>query len=170
MPAIGVKLKIQGLDAVKKAFKELEPKLAKKVIAQAERKALAPIKAAVVASAPRKTGDLRRSIRIRVAKGPRKSGKKTIAMGLLVGAGSKGKKGKKTGQTPWWAFLMEWGWIRGKRIRSGGKVVGRTGAGAGQKVQGKHFVRKSMRAHETQAQQIMRNEILAGIEREAGKP
>jgi HK97 gp10 family phage protein len=168
MPAIKAKLKIEGLDAVKKAFKDLEPKIARKVISQAERKALAPIKAAIIAGEPKRTGDLRRSVRIRTAKGPRRSGKKTIAMGLLVGAGgSKGKKGKKTGQAPWWAFLIEWGWIVGKRVRSAGKVVGRSGSG--KKIPGKHVARKAMRSHEAQAQKIMTSEILAGIEREAHK-
>jgi HK97 gp10 family phage protein len=157
------RIKVTGIDAVRKAFKELEPKLARRVIQQAERKALAPIKAAIIAGAPENTGDLKRSVRIRIAKGPRKSGRRTIAMGILVGGASKGKKGKKTGKAPWWAFLMEWGWIVGKRIRHAGKVVGRLGSG--RKIPGKHFTKRAMRAHESQAQQIMKSEILAGIER-----
>jgi hypothetical protein len=60
----GVRLKIEGLEAVKKAFKELEPKLARRVIKQAETKALAPIKAAEMATAPELSGKLKRSIRI----------------------------------------------------------------------------------------------------------
>jgi HK97 gp10 family phage protein len=164
----GVRLKVEGLEAVKRAFKELEPKLARRVIKQAEMKALAPIKAAVMASAPEHTGALKKSIRIRSAKGPKNSGRKTIAMALLVGgSGSRTTRGGKKIARAWWAFLQEWGWTVGKRIRSAGKVVGRVGSG--KRIPGKHFVRGAMRSHESQAQQIMVSEILAGIEREASK-
>ena len=164
---VGVRFKIEGVEAVAKAFRELEPKLARKVVRQAERAALQPIKQAIVAAAPVRTGDLRRSVRIRTAKGPRSGGKKSIAMGVLVGGGSKGKAGKKTNKVPWWAFLQEWGWIVGKRIRSGGKIIGRQGSG--RKIPGKHFTRKAMRAHESQAQKIMTARILQGIENLANK-
>jgi len=163
-----VRLKIEGLEAVKKGFKELEGKIARRVIKKAEVKALAPIKAAVLATVPEHSGKLKRSVRVRSAKGPKGSGRKTIAMALLVGgSGAKTSRGGKKIARAWWAFLQEWGWIVGKRVRKAGKVVGRQGSG--KKVPGKHFTRNAMRSHESQAQQIMTSEILAGIEREAGK-
>jgi hypothetical protein len=165
MASIKGRIDIKGLAAVKRAFIELEPKLARKVIRQAERKALEPIKQSVQASAPVHSGKLKKSIRIRSAKGPRKSGRKTIATALLIGAsGRKGDKEKGIVR-PWWAFLIEFGWKVGKRIRRGGKTVGREGSG--RKIQGKHLVRTAMRSHESASLEIMRSEILAGIEREA---
>lgn len=165
MPAAGVKLNIKGLDAVKRAFRELEPKLARRVIKQAQKKALAPIVSAIKAAMPVKSGKLRKSVRIRAAKGPKGSGRKTIASAVLVGAGAGGKN-KKGEKLPWWAYLIEFGWTTGKRIRSAGKVVGRVGKQT--KVEGKHIVRREMRSHESAAMEIVTREILEGIEREAG--
>ena len=162
---MAVTLNIQGMDALKRAFRELEPKLARKVIKQAQKKALAPMVAAIKAAEPVKSGRLRKSVRIRAAKGPRGASRKTIASALLVGAGA-GSKNKKGVDQPWWAWLIERGWTTGKRIRSAGKVVGRVGKQT--KVPGKHIVRREMRSHEGAAIQLVINEILEGIEREAG--
>ena len=161
-----VKVNIQGLDALKRAFRELEPKLARRVIKQAQKKALQLIAAAVRAALPVKSGALKKSVRIRASKGPRGSGRKTIAQAILVGAsGKKGDKEKGI-KRPWWAYLIEYGWETGKRIRSAGKVVGRVGKS--RKIAGRHIVRREMRSHESGAVQSVIDGILQGIEREAG--
>ena len=65
---------IQGIDLVKRAFRELKPRLAKKVIRQAERKAAKLFAAAILAHAPQDTGLLKRTVKVRSSKGPRVEG------------------------------------------------------------------------------------------------
>jgi hypothetical protein len=159
---------VTGLDPVKRAFKELERKVARKVVRQAERTALGIPKSVAQSQWPIFTGKSKRSIRVRVARGPYGSVKKyTIAMGLIVGGTGADKKGKAR---PWWSSLIELGWTLGKRIRHGEKVVGRHKVTGGNKrIPGKHIMRKVMRATESRVKEVMTTEILAGIEREVGR-
>lgn len=158
---------ITGLDAVKRAFRELEPKVARKVIKQAEKDALGIPKTQAQTIWPVKMGRSKRSIRIRVAKGPKGAPRGTISMALLVGGAGADKKGKAR---PWWSFLIEYGWTIGKRIRSAGKVVGRHKlTGGNKRIPGKHIMKKALRATEGRIKQIMTEKILQGIEREVKK-
>lgn len=59
--------KIDGVNEIQRAFRELEPKLAKKVIRQAIRKGLKPVLAAARRNAPSKSGALRKLIKIKAA-------------------------------------------------------------------------------------------------------
>ena len=163
------RITITGDIAVKRAFKELEPKIARKVLKQAERKALGIPRAMAQSMTPVDSGRMKKSIRIRASKGPRSAKKGQISMAFLIGAGA-GTKNKKGIKQPWWAYLIEKGWITGKRIRSGGKVVGRwKQAGGNKRIPGKHIMKRTLQATENQVKSTMISEILAGIEREAGK-
>jgi HK97 gp10 family phage protein len=77
--------KITGVKEIRWAFRHLEPNVARKVIRQAVRKGLAPIRAAALRHAPLgKTGLLRSSIKIR-AFTKRKRG--VIGLEIRVGEG-----------------------------------------------------------------------------------
>ena len=161
-------IKITGLEAVQRAFKELEPKVARKVIRQAQRNAIGIPKAVAAHNTPVLTGAMKKSIRIRSSKGPRGS-KGAISIALLIGAAA-GAKSKKGQTLPWWAFLIEHGWTIGKRLRSGGKVVGRHKlAGGNKRIPGKHIMKNALRQTEGQVKTQLTTEILAGIDREANK-
>lgn len=71
---------IKGADEIQRLLSELEPKLQRKVIRQALRKAAKPIQSAAKADAPTKTGRLRKAIKIRAAK--RKKG--TIGINVAI--------------------------------------------------------------------------------------
>ena len=148
-------IKITGLEAVQKAMKTLEPKLAKQVIRKAQRDALKIAQAAAKDDAPVLTGAGRRSIRVRTSKGPRGSkSKHTISLALLVGR-AKGKE--------WYMGLQEHGWTTGKRIKQGKTVVGRIGDST--KIEGRHFMRRALRSSEDAMKALMTERILEGIER-----
>lgn len=165
---------ITGVDAIAMAFKTLESKLARSVIAKAERKALKIPYAQAKAAWPVKSGASKKTIRINASKGPRRGrGSHTIAMSLLVGAaGQKGDKEKGI-KRAWWAFLIEKGFHSGgKRIRKAGKTVGysqmRPGVGV-KKIAGKHIMKRTLKSTESMVRQVFTDEILKGIESIAGK-
>jgi HK97 gp10 family phage protein len=80
------RVKISGLQHVKKALSELAPKVEKKVIRDAIRTAAKPILAEIKNLVPvGETGDLKKSLKIRVVK---KKKKGTIA--FLIGSSAKG--------------------------------------------------------------------------------
>jgi hypothetical protein len=159
----GEQLTISGVEAVDRAFTQLEYKVARKLVAQAERDALKYPLAQAKQLAPARTGKGRRSLRIRTSKGPRGAPKGTVSMALLIGQG-----GKPPGET-WYMWLQERGWVLGKRIRSGGKVTGRAGRGAGKQIKGKWFMRRSLHQNEARVQQMITANVIAGIERESNK-
>ncbi len=166
--ATGSRITITGLDEVKEAFRRLPDKVATKVVKAAEKTALGIPRDSAKANWPVRSGKSRRTIRVRVSKGPKGTTQKnTIALALLVGGAGADKKGKAR---PWWSFLIEHGWILGKRIRVGKKVVGRHQvAGGNRRIPGKHVMKKALRATEERVKQLMSQEIAAGIEREAAK-
>jgi HK97 gp10 family phage protein len=162
---------IEGLAEVKRAFKELEPRVARKVIRQAERKAAKLFQAEILAHAPAKTGLLKKTVKVRSSKGPRGSKNGNVSIAVLVGqAGGPAAKGLKTA---WYAFLQERGFAIGKRVRKAGKTVGytplgdRSGRGGVRKVPGKRFTKRALRSKEGEARELLVGEIAAGIDREA---
>ncbi len=160
----GVVIKLEGFDALKRAFRELEPKLAKKVIRQSVRNGMKTVQAAAKENAPVDTGAGKRKIRVRTSKGPRGSKvRHTIAYAVLVG--------EAMGPT-WYMWLQEMGYHIGKRLRQGAKTIGyvttKTQTGV-RKMAGLHFTRRAMRQKEAGVKQKMIEDILVGIEREAGK-
>jgi len=163
--ARGNVLKLEGFEALQKAFRELEPKLAKKVIRSAVRNGMNAIQRAAKDNAPVRTGAGRRKIRVRTSRGPRGSRvRHTIAFAVLVG---------EAGGPTWYMWLQEMGYHIGKRLRQGGKTVGYAPAGGRKAVmamEGLHFTRGAMRAKEPGVKSRIIEDILLGIEREAGKP
>lgn len=78
------RFKITGIKEIDEALKELEPKLQKKVLRQAMRKSLKPVRDAVENQAPiGETGELAENVKIKAGK--RK--KDTIRLNVQVGAG-----------------------------------------------------------------------------------
>ena len=163
---------ITGLEEIKRAFKELGPKLARRVIRQAERKALKLPYGVAREAWPVHTGQSRKTIRIRTSKGPRGARNTTIAMALLVGeAGKKGDKEQGI-KRAFWAFMIEHGFHTGaKRIRRGGKTVGYK-VKKGQSLvyhPGKFIMKHALKSTEATVKQIMTDEIIRGIEEVANK-
>ncbi len=116
-----VVLKLEGFDVLKKAFRDLEPKLAKKVIRQSVRNGMKTVQAAAKENAPVDTGAGKRKIKVRTSKGPRGTKvRHTIALVVLVGEAP--RKGAK--DSTWYMWLQELGYHIGKRLRQGGKVIG----------------------------------------------
>jgi len=154
-------IRLTGIEEVKRAFKELEPKLARKVIRQAERKAMKMPLAVARVLVPVKTGDVKSTLRVRASKGPR-SMKKPIAIALLIG-------GAMTPQ--WYGWLQDQGYhVGGKRIRSGGKTTGYKQLRAGvavRRMPGRHFMKRALKRTEEPMKALVAAEIVAGIEREA---
>ncbi len=164
-----VVLKIEGFAALKRAFKELEPKVAKKVIRQAVRAGMKTVSAAAKANAPVDTGTGRKRIRVRSSKGPRGTVQRhTIALAVLVGESP--KKGQKDGT--WYMWLQEMGYHIGKGLRSAGKIVGYVTTKTQpvvRKMPGLHFTRRAMRQVEPSVKAKMIEDILHGIDREVAR-
>lgn len=72
---------IQGLEETLQALREIEPKLAKKVLRSAIRKGLKPMLAAAKSNAPVDSGTLRNSLRIKAGK----RRKNTISLEIVNG-------------------------------------------------------------------------------------
>lgn len=87
-------IKIEGAKELEKTLLGLEPKLGKKIIRQAMKKAAKPIHAAARQMAPVVTGALRKSIKIRVMK------RKKHRYGVVIGTAAKWF----TGETFYGAF------------------------------------------------------------------
>jgi hypothetical protein len=171
--ATGSRITIKGDKEIEKALLQLEPKLAKKVIRQAERKALKIPKALATQNTPVLSGRMKKSIRIRSSKG-RRTGQRQIAMAFLIGAGNKKPPGApkqtKKEHKPWWAFLIEYGWhTRGRKIRDEqGKTIGYLRFKGGRRhIPGKFIMKHALKSTEASVQAVMKEEILAGVEREA---
>jgi HK97 gp10 family phage protein len=163
-------LTIGGLAEVKRAFRELEPKVARKVIRQAERRAAKLFQAEILAHVPVASGKLKRSVKVRASKGPR-GFRKNISIAVLVGQG--GGQQAKGLKTAWYAYLQEKGYHLGKRVRKAGKVTGyvplpgRLGSGGVRYMPGRHFVKNALRTREPDARRKLILWIGAGIDREA---
>lgn len=93
-----VTFRINGVSEIQRAFRELPDKLAKKVVRQALRKGLAPIRDEAKTLAPRKSGRLASAIKIRA--GRRKRG----VIGLVVRVGDKDFGGR-----PFYGAFREFG-------------------------------------------------------------
>ncbi len=74
---------ITGIKQIDRAFRQLEPKLARKVIRQALRKSLKPVADEVKADSPVETGLLRSAIKVRAGKRARGS----ISLVVIMGEG-----------------------------------------------------------------------------------
>lgn len=142
-------LRIEGAKQIERRLKTLPAKVAGKITRQALRAGAKVIQAQAVSDAPRQTGLLARSIKVRAAK--RKRGR----IGILVQTAG----GFFKGRTYYGAF-QEFGWRVGPR-RLGNKR---------RQVPGKHFMREAFDSQKVEAAQVVTEQLKAGIEREAAKP
>ena len=160
------KITVTGIKEVARAFRQLGPRLATRVVKQAERKALKVPYAAARSAWPVKTGRAKKSIKIKSWRGPRVF-KSSISLVLMVGGtGRKGDKAKGIVK-PWWAFLNEEGFHSGgKRIRRGKKTIGYRPL-KGQHVvrhEGKHIMKRTLKSTESMIKEIMVAEIVKGVD------
>lgn len=94
---------IKGLKELDEALKAFPADFQRKVLRGALRASALPVRDEAVSMAPKKTGDLRKSIR--VSTGKSRSGD---TAGMLAAAIKAGGKGKKFGNV-WYARLLEFG-------------------------------------------------------------
>jgi HK97 gp10 family phage protein len=76
--------RIDGVEEIRRAFRELPRRIASRTIRQSIRTALGPVKARVEQLAPKRTGRLAKKVKIR-ARANRRRG--TIALEVRIGAG-----------------------------------------------------------------------------------
>ena len=165
--------KVTGDAAIIKAFKTLGDKVSKGVVKPAAKRAAKKFEAAIRANAPERTGKLKRSLKVKTAKGPRSfKGRTVIAFATIIGQGKPNAKQKASGEKiPYYAFMQERGFHSGKRVRQGQKVVGyvpaigRLGSQGVKYTPGRFFVKKALKANEDSIKTAMLSEIYAGIER-----
>lgn len=139
-------IRITGASAIQRAFKELPPRLAKKVIRQALRAGAKVVQAEAKADAPVETGKVKKAIKVRAGKSRKKN---VIAMAVIIG------QGDFQGETFYGAF-ENFGWKTGKR-----------GSSNRRQVPGKHFMDRALSEKAAAAKEIITGLILEGIEREA---
>jgi HK97 gp10 family phage protein len=140
----GSSVKITGVDAINRAFRELEPKLARKVIRSALRKGAKIVQAAEKQAAPQgETGILRKAIKVRASRVRKKN---VISLGVIMG------QGDFKGESFYGAF-QNFGWKTGRR-----------GSSNRTQIAGKHFAERALSETREQATQVISTEILAGIE------
>lgn len=148
------KFVIQGMKEIDRALQALPDAVAKRVIKQAIRESLKPIRAAVRAETPvGRTGLLKKNIKIRSAKRTRKQ-----RIWLDVGTSEKDYVGKQ-----FYGAMVEFGHdlVRGGHKKSGGRVVGH--------VDGRHFMERAFESTAEAAKHDAETRIRAGIEAETAK-
>ncbi len=164
--------KVTGDQKIIKAFKTLGDKVSKGVVMPAAKRAAATFQMAIRAGAPELTGALRKSAKVKTAKGPRVfSGRKVVAFAAIIGQARPTKSQQRKGtRIPFYAFMQEKGYHTGARVRKGKQVVGYTPLKGHKEVKyhpGKHFAKKAMQANEANVMNAMLYQIYQGIERVA---
>jgi HK97 gp10 family phage protein len=143
------------------AFEQLPEAIENRVLKYALREAAKPILQSARANAPRATGALKKSIKIRTMK--RKKGR----VGFTVGSSARDiPEGKE-----FYGYFQEKGWVTGKRTsadrQAQKKGIERTPKMGQRRIPGKFYVRRAFDAHKELAKAQMRELILKGLEREA---
>jgi HK97 gp10 family phage protein len=140
--------KITGVKEIDRALRRIPQEMQKKALKQGLTAALKPVRKAIQADAPVKTGNLRRSIQIKLSKG-RKTGMLWVAVGW--------RKKKKSDKPPkpgvdtrdaFYTPFQEFGWgskIKGKR-KKGSKRNNKQISGKARQVPGKHFIENAFKA------------------------
>jgi HK97 gp10 family phage protein len=143
---MSITIDLKGPDAIKRAFAELPPRLARKVIRRGLRAGAKIVRADAQAHAPVDTGLTRKAIKVRSGRGRKKG---LITMGVVIG------QGDYRGETFYGAF-QEFGWKAGER-----------GSEHRRQVEGKHFMGHALAEKEGPAKAAIAEVISDGIEREA---
>ena len=133
---------IKGLKEIQRAYRELPRRAANKVVRQAIRKAIKPVQAKVKDLSPRgATKRLSRAPKVRTRK---KIKRGIIALNVQIGEGD----------------------FKGKTFYGGFQNFGTS---KGNKLKGKHYIEAAFKATRKKAAKDVRNEVKAGIVREAKK-
>lgn len=140
------KVYLTGDKQADRRLKAIEAKLAGKIVRQATRQALKPVHLAARRNAPKDSGQLRRSIKIRAL--PRSRSR----VGARVTSGS--GKSDFTGEAYYGGF-QEWGWVAGTNNR--------------RRIKGKEFMGRAAKDKRQSAVTIYRGHIRRELEREARK-
>jgi HK97 gp10 family phage protein len=161
--AVRGNIRIDGMEDLLKRLKTLEPKLAKKVIRQSLRAGAKVILTAARAKAPRRSGLLKKSIKVRALKRSR-----TGRIGITVQTG----EGDFQGKTFYGAFV-EYGHKLGARQRkppSDGEQLRKaieSGGSDRRFIEAKPFMEPAFDQNKDKAAAVIKQMILEGIEREA---
>ena len=129
---------IQGLEKTLKSLKKFDAQLQKKILRQAMRAALKPIKATAKADAPVLTGQTRAAIKIKAGK-QRKKG--CIRLNVVIGEGD--YKGDQ-----FYGSFQEYGYHNHK---------------TGKLIPGKHFMKKAFDSQKGNAKNIVEVMVASGI-------
>lgn len=132
---------LTGDKQLDRRLKNLDAKLGKKVVRQATRKALRPVMLTTKRNAPKDSGVLRKSVKIRALKRSRSR----------FGSRVSGIGGNNFAGTAYYGGFQEWGW----KTKSGRKIPG------------KRFMKQAAESKRRSAIVIFKAEVKKGIEREA---
>lgn len=133
-----IEFKITGIKEIRRAFKRLPAIVARKVIKKAIRESLRPIKAEVERLAPKRSGLLAQSVKIRAAKQKRGA----IRIRVQIGAGD--FKGKT-----YYAAFVEYGTKNKKGLP---------------KIEGRHYMKQAYELHKDSARKECIQRIRRGVD------
>jgi HK97 gp10 family phage protein len=137
-----IRFLVSGEDRIIRKLKRLPKKDARRIIRKASRSAAKSILPTAKSNAPVKTGQLRKSIKVRSIKKSRTS----IGVRLLVS--EDWYKGDE-----FYGAFQEFGWKQGKRGTSGRKQI-----------EGSHYMERAFEAKSNAARNLMLVQITKGIE------
>lgn len=137
---------VTGVKEVRRLFRNLPGKVAKKILRKTLREALKPIAADARTRAPVRTGALREQIKVR-ARAKRKAG----FIGLEIRVGSHNFAGKT-----FYAGFQEFG--------TGKRGTGKKGVTTSPGITARHFMQQAFDAHSEKAAEYIKDELIRAIE------
>jgi len=143
--AIQIQYDLIGDKRILRMFEKLAARAQKKVYRQAARKAAKPILQTAKAKVPVDSGKLKKSLKIKAIKRSR------TQVGVVVVTGTRQQLGIDSSEKGYYPAHLE----LGHKDRSGKQIPARP------------FLRNSLKSHRGRSNRIFRNEMIAGIEREA---
>lgn len=157
-----VLMSIRGDKAVMKRLKKLEPKIRKQVLNKAAKTAMRPVLTAARNNAPKKTGALRKAIRLRALKRNRRGN-----VGARVACSDQWFVGDM-----FYGAFQEFGYHIGKRENSMRSRGIWSGIGSDRdtrrEVAGQHFIERAFRTHGERAMQTFMEEVPREIDKALG--
>lgn len=142
------KVVLTGVPELDRRMKSLGLKLGKKIVRKAARRAIKPVQSAAQRRAPKDTGALRKSIKIRAMKRSRSNFGVVVTTGASAGNAFSGDQ--------FYGAFQEFGWKTGKR-----------GSDNRTEVEGVHFMENAAEAKRRSVQRNFARFIKEGIESEA---
>lgn len=148
-----ISFKTRGDKRILKKLAGLPPKIQRKVISKSARTAMRPVLNAAKANAPKKTGRLKKSLRMRALKRSRKG-----RIGVTVATSAKWFSGDE-----YYGAFQEFGWKVGKRAKGHRRKDAE--ADTRKQVPGKHYVERAYKSHGEQALKTFLSEVPGQIEK-----